>query len=599
MQKWLLIHTLPYFTLHIIQLFRMSNILNIKSISELLKCGFNIPSYQRGYRWQIEYQVKPLLEDIWTYEIDYSNPNAFYCLQPIVVKKVEENNYELIDGQQRLTTILLVLYYFNQTEFKTPKRIYHMHFETRLAQENFLDIISDKNQTGENIDLFHLHEAYKFIASWFEEKEETNPAIKSNFYDKLINKAKVIWYEVNDSSSVIDIFTRLNIGKIPLTNSELIKALFLSKSSSPLDKENKTLKQLSIAAEWDRIEQTLQNPEFWYFICPEPDKYDTRIEYIFDLMKEKPADAENYFTFYKFYKEFEQQKSKPRAIDDIWISIKQYFLTFDEWFHDRELYHLIGYLIATGKNIDAVKKVSNNVSKLKFKEQLRTIARKTVVKDVTELNFDNGSRKEIRKVLLLFNVLTIINNEKCSVRFPFNHYYQQRWDIEHIRSQTSKDVTGKDKLNWANTVLQYFTGLEFDWTNEVAILNHCNSLPDTEKEYCHQLLHIVKKEDEDDSIFGSLYDKLAQYFRENDDLEDIDNISNLTLLDETTNRMYKNAFFPVKRSHIINQEKQGVFIPICTKNVFLKAYSRKLGEVMYWNNNDANDYLTEIENTIQ
>ena len=96
-----------------------------------------------------------------------------------------------------------------------------------------------------------------------------------------------------------------------------------------------------------------------------------------------------------------------------------------------------------------------------------------------------------------------------------------------------------------------------------------------------------------------LYDELMDYFKETDQLDDLDNLSNLTLLDETTNRMYKNAFFPVKRNFIIQQEKQGIFIPLCTKNVFLKAYSKKLGEVMYWNNNDANDYLTEIENTLK
>lgn len=573
----------------------MNNILNIKSIAELLKYSFNIPSYQRGYRWQVQYQVKPLLEDIWSYEIDYANSDAFYCLQPVVVKNVVENNYELIDGQQRLTTILLILHYFNQTEFKTPKKHYSLYFETRLAQENFLDVVEDKEATAENIDLFHLYTAYQYIATWFEEKEETNQAIKSNFYDKLINKTKVIWYEIHDSSSVIDIFTRLNIGKIPLTNAELVKALFLSKSPAS-DKESKTLKQLGIAAEWDRIEQTLQHPEFWYFICPTPNKYDTRIEYIFDLMKDKPADAENYYTFYKFYEEFEEQKDNARAIDNIWLDIKEYFLSFEEWFKDRELYHLIGYLTAVNQNIKTIHKLSRHMSKSKFKEHLQAFARKTVAKDVTDLNFDDN-KKEVRNALLLFNVLTIINNEKCSIRFPFNHYHGQRWDIEHIRSQTSKDITGKDKLNWANTALQYFTGVLFDGSNENEVLEHCDTLSDEEKEYCHRLLKIAKKEGDD--LFDALYDDLASYFEENDDLEDIDNLSNLTLLDETTNRMYKNAFFPVKRNHIINKEKQGVFIPLCTKNVFLKAYSRKLGEVMYWNSNDANDYLQEIENTLQ
>ncbi|QNA44295.1 DUF262 domain-containing protein [Lacibacter sediminis] len=570
----------------------MQNFLNIKSIGELLKYSFNIPSYQRGYRWQVKYQVKPLLEDIWSYEIDYANPEAFYCLQPVVVKKVSENLYELIDGQQRLTTILLILHYFNQTEFKTPKKHYSLHFETRLAQEDFLEIVENKEATAENIDLFHLYSAYQFISTWFEEKEEANPAIKSNFYDKLINKTKVIWYEINDSSSVIDIFTRLNIGKIPLTNAELVKALFLSKVFA---KEDKYLKQLNIASEWDRIEQSLQKPEFWYFICTTPDKYDTRIEYIFDLMKNKPVDAETYYTFYRFYEEFDGRKNSIKTIDNIWLSIKEYFLSFEEWFQDRELYHLIGYLTSVSKNVQTIHELSRQTSKLKFKEKLRTIARETITKAITELNFEDNKR-DVKNALLLFNVLTIINNKKSSIRFPFNHYHNQRWDIEHIRSQTSKEITGKDKENWANTCLQYFSGVLYDGSNETDILAHCDTLSETEKEYCHRLLKILKKED--DVQFDALYADLTLYFGENDDLEDIDNLSNLTLLDETTNRMYKNAFFPVKRSHIINKEKQGVFIPLCTKNVFLKAYSRKLGEVMYWNANDANDYLQEIENTL-
>jgi uncharacterized protein with ParB-like and HNH nuclease domain len=581
----------------------MNNMLTIKSIGEVLKYNFNIPAYQRGYRWQTKYQVKPLLEDIWTYEIDYVNPEAFYCLQPVVVKNISEDYFELIDGQQRLTTILLILHYFNQTEFKTPKKHYAMQFETRLAQRNFLEIVENETETAENIDLFHLHKAYRFIALWFEEKEENNPAIKSKFYDKLINRTKVIWYEINSQSSVIDIFTRLNIGKIPLTNAELVKALFLSKSNTQSDKdadgikEAKALKQISIATEWDRIEQTLQEADFWYFICPQPNKYDTRIEYIFDLMKGKSPDAESYFTFYKFLEEFENAKANPRAIDNIWLGIKEYFLTFVEWFHDRELYHLVGYLTSVGKNIDTLKRSSKNTSKSKFKEQLKTLARNTVSENLDELSFDDN-KKEIRNALLLFNVVTIIKNEKCSVRFPFNHYHNQHWDIEHIRSQTNKDISGKDRLNWANTAIMYFTGVEFNEENENVVLEKLKFISAQEKSYCERLLQILKKQDEVGVIFTALYDDLVLYFKENDSLEDIDNLSNLTLLDENTNRMYKNAFFPVKRNYIINQEKQGVFIPLCTKNVFLKAYSQKLGEVMYWNSNDANDYLSEIEHTL-
>lgn len=579
------------------------NNLDKKAIGALLNYSFHIPAYQRGYRWQANYQVKPLLEDIWAYEIDNANPEAFYCLQPVVVKARNENEFELIDGQQRLTTILLILYYFNQTEFKNPKKHYSMQFETRLAQQDFLTIVEDEAATAENIDLFHLHKAYGFIATWFSEKEEQNPAIKSEFYNKLINRTKVIWYEISDQSSVIDIFTRLNIGKIPLTNAELVKALFLSKSNNHLDKdtdgfkEAKALTQINIAAEWDRIEQTLQNEDFWYFICSYPQRYDTRIEYIFDLMMHKPNDEENYYTFYRFVEQFEEEKANPKAINTIWLAIKEYFLSFEEWFNDRELYHLIGYLTAIGKNINALKELSKTLSKTVFKENLKSVARKSIPTNISELNFDTN-KKDVRNALLLFNVFTIIENKKCSIRFPFNHYHSQNWDIEHIRSQTSKDIFGKDQLNWAETVLLYFTGILFNGENEAEVIEKCNSITAIEKKYCQNLLQILKKEDENGEVFTKLYDELTTYFKENDVLEDGDNLSNLTLLDEGTNRMYKNAFFPIKRNHIINLEKQGVFIPLCTKNVFLKAYSKKLGEIMYWNNNDADDYLAEISKTL-
>src|SRR5690606_2789682 len=123
-----------------------------------------------------------------------------------------------------------------------------------------------------------IWKAHEAVKNWFADKDYNQRNI---FLRHLLanedseNPVKIIWYDVgNIDVDPIDIFTRLNIGKIALTNAELIKALFLSKSTK-LDDENRALKQISIAKEWDVIEQTLQQKDFWYFICNTPDKYDT------------------------------------------------------------------------------------------------------------------------------------------------------------------------------------------------------------------------------------------------------------------------------------------------------------------------------------
>lgn len=118
-----------------------------------------------------------------------------------------------------------------------------------------------------------------------QKKEEKLDVI--TFSSKFNSSTKVIWYETSQNEDSIDIFTRINSGKIPLTNAELIKALFLNSSNfSNTDTEKLRLKQLEIASEWDRIEFALQDDSFWYFINKNENNLPTRIEFIFKLMYE-------------------------------------------------------------------------------------------------------------------------------------------------------------------------------------------------------------------------------------------------------------------------------------------------------------------------
>lgn len=77
-----------------------------KRIEDLKGLKFNVPSYQRGYRWT-EHEVTTLLEDLYTHS--KQNRDYKYCLQPLIVKKVSDNTYDVVDGQQRLTTIFIFL----------------------------------------------------------------------------------------------------------------------------------------------------------------------------------------------------------------------------------------------------------------------------------------------------------------------------------------------------------------------------------------------------------------------------------------------------------------------------------------------------------
>jgi len=231
--------------------------LELKSISEILDKDFLIPSYQRGYRWESR-QVEDLLEDI----LEFANNNSdggFYCLQPIVVKQ-DENRYRVIDGQQRLTTILLILKLFNEVEFKRPKKVYSVSFDTRNSSQEYIQELKiDTKPTNENIDFYYLNRNYNLIHKWFNNKLHLEEDFIQRLYPILINDVKVIWYEIDNKEDEIDVFTRLNIGKIPLTNAELIKALFLLKMK---DENEKIL----LASQWDEIEYKLQNDTFFGFL---------------------------------------------------------------------------------------------------------------------------------------------------------------------------------------------------------------------------------------------------------------------------------------------------------------------------------------------
>ncbi len=596
--------------------------IELRTVYEILGEKFIIPYYQRGYRWTKE-QVEQLLEDIWEFSEKNKNEEEFYCLQPIVVKNTGDG-WELIDGQQRLTTIYIILKIIEDIHLKRAileaynKEVFYLDYQVR---ENFDKILNgescdDDSIKEKNIDFYYICESYNTVKNWFQSNQ-----FNFNKYNKFLstllaeedkdNPVKIIWYEVEKDADAVEIFTRLNIGKIPLTSAELIRALFLNSSNfANSNQEQIRLKQLQIATEWDEIEYTLQKKEFWYFIFDKNNKtfsdrnYDTRIEYTFDLMKKRPKDAENYFTFYKFYEDL-----KSKDIESLWKKIKRFFYTLREWYEDNEFYHLIGYLIATGKDITSIKDEYDKKTKSEFRKYLKEEIYKTIFpidNGYTDINkalerikgLEYGDDK-VKNVLLLFNILILLNNKGANIRFPFDRYKKEKWDIEHVFSQTDIDLRGNALKEYVRLILEFWTGeeIETEQLDEERINELEERLDESvSKELFGKLVEVYNKDKNTRELFDKVNKELIEAFHE-EKIENRDNISNLVLLDAGTNRAYKNAFFPIKRSIILEKIKSGSFVPIGTQNVFLKAYSKRFDKIMFWTEGDAKDYLDAITET--
>lgn len=661
------------------------NIIELKPIGDLLGLKFFIPSYQRGYRWT-EQQVNDLLNDIneFTHKLNPNkkdNPDViddFYCLQPLVVKECIENKedflnelptideidndvlsmtrkviadntkWEVIDGQQRLTTIYILFYFLEDNH----KGLYSIDYQTREGFKNYLDRIVesvkfkilnfDETRTKKafvdeifntltkecsewnNIDYYHILQTFVTIKYWFE--VEVADLSKEIFKEMLLNRVKFIWYESVDENP-IKVFTRLNIGKIKLTNAELIKALFLNRSHFKIEtNEHVKLRQQEIASEWDVIEYTLQNDEFWLFIHQENYDKPTRIDFIFDLICKRQSlgafdsiGKDDYKTFRYFYEYF---KSKNHDIKTCWNDIKEYFNVFKEWFNDLELYHYVGYLITITEGNDINDLYSDlyslwvaSATKASFivflKEKIKEILRKKGCCDLNkQYEIEGGPAKtDCKPLLLLHNIQTVINQNQAYsskeeyklpvfYKFPFHLYKSEKWDVEHIDSNTTNALDNeKDQKEWLKYAL-LDKNLSEGLVN--SIKSFLNNEPD--KKSFDELSKNVEIQTSHDAYW--------------DDAEkDKNKIWNFVLLDQRTNRGYGNAIFPAKRRCIIgkdqgktitiddNLEEQVnpgaiAFVPPVTKNVFLKYYNTIEANFRSWSKTDADAYKANILETL-
>ena len=599
------------------------------TINTLNDFHFFVEDYQRGYKWGVQ-QVQELLTDI--HEFNRAGIESFYCLQPVVVKTIESNSnqFELIDGQQRLTTIFIILQCLNE-------KVYELIYRTRESSELFLNNINLLQQiTGldvnaniekdiipilhqawnefsktvsdevDNVDNFHFFCAYQFIKSWLQNIKDLQ-----RFKENLLHYTRVIWHEQTGSESAERVFIKFNQGKIELAQAELIKALFILQINEEKNIELRSFKLNQFAEEWNSIENQLQDDSFWFFVSNDisDNRKSNRIDLLFDLVKEKPSRSNNKFYSYHLYLSQFNEQHKDSSVQLLnWGEVRDLFNQLLEWYHDRLLYHLIGFIVY--EQIKTIAELNSlfhtSADKVAFVTSLKKTIKDYFYPDSNKDKYDlesisyGSNNAQITSWLVLHNVVNYHFTDSY-YRFPFERLKLERgWSLEHIHAQNSDKLQTKSELlDWITDIKKLAEDFaDEDSFNDETLKALEEKLKDNE----------VKRDSKTVKELESLLnDEVSTYFQK-------DSIRNLCLLDRRTNSSIGNKFFTEKRNEILKIDRISLeeynsnykkneslkpFIPLATKHVFLKYFTKDTNvQMTLWGAKDREDYLKHIESSI-
>lgn len=653
---------------------------NLKSISidELIlgkdekKYCFIIPSYQRGYRWDSD-QIVRLLNDLNEYKEakdgNDTTVGGFYCLQPIVVKALTEdgvkermgatytydvnvNYYEIVDGQQRLTTIYILLKYLQTRRPQFFLIEYERDTQCEYSRKNVLKHLCDENRPSpKTVDEFYFIDAYNSIKQWFDAKFKNDTNIENAMESLLKKDTRVIWYELDETTaSCYEVFRNINNGKIPLTDAELVKAMLLnSKLFAPptganTDREIRNAiirrNQERYARLWDDIGHSLSDNQLWSFITGNHDfGTPTRIDFLLQLVVMKNegsmlAEPGKLFEYYEnalsqLRVEKKDNENKERKyVKSVFESIRKLFRTIQDWYETPEYFNFIGmimtYTNAKGSEDDKRKKrLETLVELMKFYDEH--------TRDASILELKKRVRKLIGRVTpesMGVKGVSSASNEPSAEGETV--WEDDEDDVPDAQADVSDKVAddGKFIVNYNGNRkeiekwLMLFNILELNkvggkfnfaiggsgWSvehikaqhSEVAKSEDWKGFLKKERERIDNGFEDIRQEINavlalDDKYEGPLEDVMNRIDQEVDGFEEGDKhrLGNLALLGKDDNSSFNNSQFYEKREKMLNNADGNY--PYATQRVFLKVYSKQTYNLDYskWAKSDFESYLAK------
>lgn len=527
----------------------------------------------------------------------------------------------------------------------------------KIIADNQNNVIIDdsKNLWSKFIDSLYIYNAAKTILAWFLEEPTRKNSFGQYFYNPIGSSSKsvqVVWYETVEEKDPHDIFNRMNSLKVELSCSELIRSLFLSSCTkfnlgdlnglseslqAEIRKERFNHRQSSINEKWDELEQQMRDKSFQSFLTRRKDTGRNAIGLLFDLMSGKyaadkvvpsPFDSLHKDDELYTYLYFKNLFGKDQDAWETWERVLNSFEKIQYWYHNRDLFHRIGFLnaVATngheddvicqlfvlkeGRNALQEKVVSLVQDAMTLPEDKST---HTVIDSLKKLSYDNATHYNyIKRLLLLYNVETsrLLSSGDC---FSFNRFRydadgkERTWTLEHIHAQNSDCLPETNKDSWYEWIRYNLDALKklslgdpdlIKAQEDVVRLLECDAEieRDSGLPVCKGRRYAF---DNIKALFENVIDFYAKLDPEADKTLSVHQLSNMALLDLAQNAMVGNSPFEVKRQLVCNEIADNRYFPICTRKVFLKLYDKEMMQIHSWSQRDRELYYQDMKSKLE
>jgi hypothetical protein len=584
--------------------FSIADIFNSKTaggcLSQYGASSFHIPAYQRGFKWATgpNGAVTVLLGDLWN---AFEKQEDEYYLQYITVKPLHLESggcfLEVIDGQQRLTTLSILLSVLNLSQPENTDAnnialdkldyairenffsefIYQKENLQKISESDWDGFISDDPERLDRQDIFYLHGAITECSKFFKDKTKELP----QFQTYLLKFVKLIVNSVEQHIQSETVFKNLNSNKVPLSETELIKALFITKvgrnsvHSAESNFREVMEVRLGLSRMWEDIQQWSQSAEVASFY------FDVKSAPLHELLKLtamamgakqsdlgiSPSSSDN-----QLFNFFSQQPSSQNSFAHL-ISIQK---QLKDWFDTDKIYHLIGFCrfaknseykrlsflhscLAQPTKIALRSFLAEKKSELLFGKNADSDDETALLKNLKYGEDD----KQIHAVLLALSVFP----KNVSRRFDFDSFKRQDWSLEHVFPQTPEGkghrLTDVEKTNIR------------DISNE-------------EDGVIELLLKKKERSSEEQKVYVSAMKATGT----------IDNIGNMCLLTGGSNSALGCMFFEGKRYKVLELIQKGSFVPKHTFDVFSKMIKGLDSDLKQWSKPDIEGHAQYIATTI-